>query len=209
MNNDVPTQLSVENIDILNRKVVYQGFFKVVELTLRHPLFEGGQSGTVTREVFERGNAVVVLPYDPVRDRVVLIEQLRVPAIGNADSPWLYELVAGMMDDEQSVLEVAARELMEETGLSARRLTQVGSHLSSPGGSSERLFLVLAEVDSERASGVHGLDHEHEDIRVLVLPRADAYQWVEQGRIDNASSVIGLQWLELNHHKLERRVDHG
>ncbi|TKB51410.1 ADP-ribose diphosphatase [Ferrimonas sediminicola] len=200
----LPNQMDPERIELLEERTLFQGFFKVIQRKLRHPLFDGGMSQVVTREIFERGNAVVVLPYDPLRDQVVLIEQLRIPAIGNTSHPWLYELVAGMIDKEESVLEVAERELMEETGLHPISLSAIGSHLSSPGGSSERLFMVLAEVDAAGAGGIHGLDHEHEDIRVVVVPRTQAYRMVESGEIDNGSSVIGLQWLELNHHKLGR-----
>lgn len=200
----LPDQMDPERIELLEEKTLFQGFFKLIQRKLRHPLFDGGMSEVVTREIFERGNAVVVLPYDPVRDEVVLIEQIRIPAIGNSDNPWLYELVAGMIDKQESVLEVARRELLEETGLTCASLTPIGSHLSSPGGCSERLHMVLAQVDASQAQGIHGLDHEHEDIRVVVVPRDQAYQMVESGEIDNGSSVIGLQWLELNHHKLRR-----
>ncbi|WP_417345270.1 ADP-ribose diphosphatase [Ferrimonas sp.] len=200
----LPGQMDPERIELLEEKTLFQGFFKLIQRKLRHPLFDGGMSEVVTREIFERGNAVVVLPYDPVRDEVVLIEQIRIPAIGNSRNPWLYELVAGMIDKQESILEVAERELLEETGLSSDGLTPIGSHLSSPGGCSERLYMVLALVDASKAEGIHGLDHEHEDIRVVVVPRSQAYQMVESGEIDNGSSVIGLQWLELNHHKLRR-----
>lgn len=191
-----------ENIEVLSEAVAYQGFFQILTKTVNYPLFAGGMSGPVTREVFERGDAVVVLPYDPVRDEVVLIQQLRVPVIGKSDNPWLYELAAGMIEPGESELEVAHRELEEETGLTATKMLPINRHFSSPGGTSERLQLFLAIVDAANAKGIHGLEDENEDIRVQVVTRELAYEWVEQGKIDNASSVIGLQWLQLHHQQV-------
>lgn len=193
---------SRKDIEVLESRPLYQGFFRMMQYRFRHKLFAGGWSEEITREVFERGHAVVVLPYDPVTDNVVLIEQVRFPALETSEHPWLLELVAGMMEQGESAEEVARRELMEEAGLEAKRLIATGSYLSSPGGCSERFYAFMAEVDASKAEGLHGLAHEHEDIRVLVLPRTEAYAMVESGEIDNGSTVIGLQWLELNHHKL-------
>ncbi|WP_372872170.1 ADP-ribose diphosphatase [Shewanella sp.] len=195
---------SRKDIELLDSRPLYQGFFRMVQYRFRHRLFAGGWSEEVTREVFERGHAVVVLPYDPVTDNVVLIEQVRFPALETTKCPWLLELVAGMIEEGESAEEVACRELMEEAGLEAKRLIPTGSYLSSPGGCSERFYAFLAEVDASNAAGLHGLAHEHEDIRVLVMPRVQAYAMVESGEIDNASTVIGLQWLELNYTKYRR-----
>ncbi|MCT8987732.1 ADP-ribose diphosphatase [Shewanella phaeophyticola] len=184
---------------LLSKKVLYQGFFRLDEYTFKHKLFKGGWSGEVTREVFERGSAVVVLPYDPIRDEVVLIEQIRVPALASTKSIWLLELVAGMIEPGESPEQVATRELAEEAGLSLQSLTPINSYLVSPGGTTERFFLFWGQVDATQASGIHGLDHENEDIRVHVVSRQQAYDWVNSGRIDNASTVLGIQWLMLNY----------
>lgn len=159
-------------------------------------------SGEVVREVFERGHAAVLLPYDPRRDEVVLIEQLRMPAYTSSHTPRLLEMVAGMIEMGESVEQVARREAQEEAGITVGRCQPVLSYLASPGGTSERLSIVVGEVDATTAFGVHGLAEEHEDIRVHVVSRAQAYRWVEQGVIDNAASVIALQWLALNHRRL-------
>lgn len=195
--------LGKNDIEVLEAKPLYQGFFRMMQYRFRHRLFAGGWSDIVTREVFERGHAVVVLPYDPVTDSVVLIEQVRFPALETSKSPWLLELVAGMIEAGEAPDDVARRELMEEAGLEAKSLTSIGSYLASPGGCSERFYAYVATVDAALAQGLHGLAEEHEDIRVLVLPRSEAYALVESGDIDNGSTVIGLQWLELNHHKLK------
>ncbi|QDE32560.1 ADP-ribose diphosphatase [Shewanella polaris] len=187
---------------LISKKVLYKGFFQLEEYTFKHKLFKGGWSGEVTREVFERGNAVVVVPYDPVRDEVVLIEQIRVPALVTTKSIWLLELVAGMIAPGELPEQVAERELAEETGLSLLNLTYINSYLSSPGGTTERFYLFLGHVDTTNAGGIHGLEHENEDIRVHVVSRQQAYEWINNGRIDNAATVLGIQWLMLNYQKI-------
>ncbi|WP_445776732.1 ADP-ribose diphosphatase [Shewanella sp.] len=199
---NTPTFNADSDFELIAKKVLYKGFFQLDEYTFKHKLFNGGWSGEVTREVFERGSAVVVLPYDPVRDEVVLIEQIRVPALATTKSIWLLELVAGMIEPGESPEQVATRELAEEAGLSIQSLTPINSYLVSPGGTTERFYLFWGHVDATKASGVHGLDHENEDIRVHVVSRQQAYEWVNDGRIDNASTVLGIQWLMLNYQKI-------
>ncbi|MGX9462077.1 ADP-ribose diphosphatase [Shewanella sp. A14] len=190
------------DFSLISKKVLYKGFFQLDEYTFKHKLFKGGWSGEVTREVFERGNAVVVLPYDPVRDEVVLIEQIRVPALVSTKSIWLLELVAGMIAPGELPEQVAERELAEETGLSLLGLTPINSYLSSPGGTTERFHLFWGLVDTTNAGGIHGLEYENEDIRVHVVSREQAYDWINNGRIDNASTVLGIQWLMLNYQQI-------
>ncbi|MFT6125122.1 MAG: ADP-ribose pyrophosphatase [Shewanella sp.] len=187
---------------LISKKVLYKGFFQLDEYTFKHKLFKGGWSGEITREVFERGNAVVVLPYDPVRDEIVLIEQIRVPALVTTKSIWLLELVAGMIEPGECPEQVAERELAEEAGLSLLGLTRINSYLVSPGGTSERFHLFWGQVDTTKAGGIHGLEHENEDIRVHVVSREQAYEWINNGRIDNASTVLGIQWLMLNYQQI-------
>ncbi|MCE9687048.1 ADP-ribose diphosphatase [Shewanella sp. AS16] len=190
------------DVQVLGKESLYQGFFSLEAYSFKHRLFAGGWSEVVTREVFERGHAVVVLPYDASTDQVVLIEQVRLPALATSESPWLLELVAGMIAPGETPEEVAHRELLEETGLTATGMREVNSYLASPGGTSERFYFYLASIDATQAAGLHGLKEEHEDIRVHVLSREQAYTKVETGEIDNASTVIGLQWLELHHRQL-------
>jgi ADP-ribose pyrophosphatase len=167
----------------------------------RHRLFNGQMSGEIRREIFERGHAAVLLPFDPVRDEVVLIEQIRIAAYDVSPSPWLLEMVAGMIEEGETVEDVARREAQEEAGLVVGRTKPVLSYLASP-GTSERLSIMVGEVDATTAEGIHGLADENEDIRVHVVSREQAYQWVEEGKIDNAASVIALQWLQLHYQTL-------
>ncbi|GIU09525.1 ADP-ribose diphosphatase [Shewanella morhuae] len=197
-----PAVFSQKDIEIIGKKTLYQGFFSLDEYTFKHKLFAGGWSLPVTREVFERGHAVVVLPYDIKQDKIVLIEQVRFPALATTKSPWLMELVAGMIALEETPVDVAHRELFEETGLVADNMHFINSYLASPGGSTERFYFYWADIDSSEARGLHGLAEEHEDIRLHVMSREQAYNSMLNGEIDNASTVIGLQWLQLNYQQL-------
>ncbi|MFP8384733.1 ADP-ribose diphosphatase [Klebsiella aerogenes] len=193
---------SKNDVEIIARETLYRGFFSLDLYRFRHRLFNGGMSGEVTREIFERGHAAVLLPFDPVRDEVVLVEQIRIAAYDTSESPWLLEMVAGMIEEGETVEDVARREALEEAGLEVGRTKPILSYLSSPGGTSERLSILVGEVDASTAKGIHGLAEENEDIRVHVVSREQAYQWVEEGKIDNAASVIALQWLQLHYHSL-------
>lgn len=197
-----PVTFTKNDVEIIAREKLYRGFFSLDLYRFRHRLFNGEMSGEVRREIFERGHAAVLLPFDPVRDEVVLIEQIRIAAFDTSDTPWLLELVAGMIEPGETVEEVARREAMEEAGLSVGLVKKFMSYLASPGGTSERLSLMVGEVDATTAQGIHGLADENEDIRVHVVSREQAYQWVEEGRIDNAASVIALQWLQLHYQAL-------
>ncbi|WP_113626473.1 ADP-ribose diphosphatase [Pectobacterium peruviense] len=193
-----------DDVEIIARETLYDGFFSLERYRFRHRLFNGGMSGEVSREILERGHAVVLLPYDPVRDEVVLIEQIRIAAYDSSASPWLFELVAGMIEPGESHEDVARREAEEEAGLRVGRCRPIINYLASPGGTSERLAVMVGEVDTRLATGIHGLAEENEDIRVHVVSREQSYQWVEAGIVDNAASVIALQWLALHHEELKR-----
>jgi ADP-ribose pyrophosphatase len=202
--NTLPVTFAKNDVEIIARETLYSGFFSLELYRFRHRLFNGEMSGEVRREIFERGHASVLLPFDPVRDEVVLIEQIRIAALDTSESPWLLELVAGMIEEGETVEDVARREAQEEAGLSVGRMKKVLSYLASPGGTSERLTIQVGEVDATKAEGIHGLVDENEDIRVHVVSREQAYQWIEEGKIDNAASVIALQWLQLHYEGLRK-----
>ncbi len=176
----------------------YEGFFRIERVSLRHRLFGGGWSQVLRRELFRRGQAVGVVLFDPVADRVGLLEQFRVGALGESSGPWLLEIVAGMMKAGESPEEVARREIEEEAGLQQVELKPIGRFLLSPGGSDEAITLYCGLADLSEAGGIHGLDHEAEDIRVFTLPSEEAFAAVRSGRCNNAPAAIALQWLELN-----------
>lgn len=203
INND-PVVFNKKDVFNLTKRVLYKGFFSLIEYRFQYRKFDGTKSDVVTREILERGHAVVLLAYDVKLDNVVMIEQIRIAAIETQDSPWLLELIAGMMDhDNESYEEVARREAMEEAGITVGRCKPIVSYLASPGGLTEKLHILVGEVDSSTAMGIHGLAEENEDVKVHVISRKQAYQWVQEGVINNAASIIALQWLQLNYKSLK------
>jgi ADP-ribose pyrophosphatase len=191
--NAIPTA-----VDIVRREKCFKGFYQLDRVHLRHELFAGGMGREISREIFVRHDAVCVLPYDPQRDEVVLIEQFRVGAMGKTANPWLIELVAGLIDKDEQPEEVAHREAQEEAGLVFSALWPITQYFPSPGGSTEYVHLFLGRCNSTGAGGLHGLEEEAEDIRVTVWAFEDALQAVRDGLISNAASIIALQWLALN-----------
>jgi ADP-ribose pyrophosphatase len=192
------------DVEIQSQAAVFQGFLKVEKLHLRHQLFGGGWSERLERELLIKEQAVGVLLLDPDTDRLVMVRQFRAGMLWQPESPWPLELVAGMVDKEETLEAVALRETREETGLTASGLVKICEYFNSPGSSTEKVTLFCAKVDAEAAGGIHGLEQEHEDIKVVVLPREQALQRVRSGEINNAMSVIALQWLELNQKTLQK-----
>ncbi len=197
--------MTESDVDIIERKTVFQGYFRVDRYTLRHKLFQGGWSQPMTREVFERGQSVAVLLYDPAADRIVLVEQFRSGALAAGMRPWLIECVAGIIDEGETPEDVARREAVEESGCHIGRLEPIGQFLYSTGACSETCRLFVGEVDSTTADGVHGLADEHEDIKVHVVPVAEAISWLDSGAINNAALQIAISWLARNHDTLRQR----
>jgi ADP-ribose pyrophosphatase len=197
--------MSDSRVEILDRTVVFDGHFQMVRYRLRHWQFAGGLGPELVRELFVRGHAVAVLPYDPVRDEVALIEQFRVGALEAAYDPWLLETVAGIIEDGESAEAVARREAVEEAGLEILDLAPVCSCFMSPGGSSEIVTVYVGRADTTGAGGIFGLKGEGEDIKVHVLPFAKAQALLDEGRLRVAHTVLALQWLALHHEALRAR----
>jgi ADP-ribose pyrophosphatase len=192
-------------VDILDKTVCYEGFFRIERYRLRHQLFRGSWSRELVREVFERGHAAAVLPYDPVLDQVVLIEQFRIGALHAPGGPWLLEIVAGVIDPGETPEAVIRREAVEESGCHIHEVVPICEYLVSPGGTSERLSLFCGRVDASQAGGTHGSAEEDEDIRVVVMSADQAIARMHAGTINAAAPIIALQWLILNRDQLRRR----
>ncbi|ORT48285.1 ADP-ribose pyrophosphatase [Vibrio sp. qd031] len=204
MSKQPTVSFSKEDVEILDKKPLFNGFFRMIQYRFRHKLFAGGWSEPIDREMFERGHAAAMLPYDPIRDEVVIIEQIRVGALEQA-SPWQFEVVAGIIDTDESAEEVVRREAMEEAGVEVGHLEFVTSYYPSSGGCSEKLDVYVGEVDCSKAGGIYGLEYENEDIKVTTMSREKAYDLVKQGVIENGASIILLQWLELNYKQIQER----
>jgi ADP-ribose pyrophosphatase len=193
-----------EGFEILEKAERYRGYARVFQYRFRHRLFAGGWSEEIRREVFERGHAAAVLPYDPDADAVVLIEQFRIGACAAGFAPWQVEIVAGIVEKGEAPDEVARREAVEEAGATIGALIPICRYLVSPGVASESVALFCGRVDSRGLGGIHGLAEEHEDIRVEVVPWAIALAQLEAGLITNAVAIIALQWLALNRERVRQ-----
>jgi len=192
-------------VEIVDKTVCYDGFFRLERYRLRHRLFSGAWSRVLTRELFERGHAAAVLPYDPALDAVVLVEQFRIGALEAPGSPWLLEIVAGIIDPGETPEDVVRREAVEEANCQIEALIHIYDYFVSPGGTSERISLFCGKVDAAGAGGLYRLEAEEEDIRVTVVPFAEAIAQLHAGKINSAAPIIALQWLQLNHDELRAR----
>jgi len=199
----VPAVFSRKDVTITKTEEGYSGFFRIVTHHLQHALYEGGTTQTLKRELFERGEAAAVLLYDPERQQVVLTEQFRIGALEDPRSPWLLEVVAGMIDTDESPEAVARREVQEETGGECHTLIPIYQYWVSPGGTSERIHVYCGLIDSRHFHGIHGLEEEGEDIRLVTLPAEDAFALLARGDINNGATIIALQWLQLNQARLD------
>ena len=191
-------KFTLEDVEILSQKNCYTGFLNIEALRLKHRLFEGGWSEVLQRELVIKDEAVGILLFDSCRDEVGMVRQFRVGALDKQASPWMLELVAGMVKVGEGAEQVAIRESREESDCAPTELVKILEYFNSPGTSNEKVTLFCGRVDARSVGGVHGLTEEHEDIEVTVLPFEEALASVNSGLINKAMSIIALQWLELN-----------
>jgi nudix-type nucleoside diphosphatase (YffH/AdpP family) len=195
--------LGAGDVQAMERKHPYINHFGVEEHQLRHRRFDGSMTEPIDRAVFASGDAVTVLPFDPVRQQVLLIEQFRVGAFARCDPhPWLLEAVAGRCDALETPQDTARREAREEAGIHIGRLECIARYYTSPGVMIEFITAFVGEADLSGAGGIHGLAEESEDIRVLVVPLRQALEFITSGEANNAPLLISLQWLEIHCERL-------
>ncbi len=187
-----------KDVKVLKKETLHKRYFETNLYHLQHRTFDGGWTPEFTREVFERGHAAAVLLYDPDRTEFVLLEQFRFPAMETSNTPWMIEVVAGIIDEGETAQDVCQREAVEEAGIEITKLVEAPSFLVSPGGTTERLQTFIGRVDATDAGGIHGLAEETEDIKVHVVSESTAKKWLNEGIIDNATALILLQWFFLN-----------
>lgn len=202
-------EFGAQDLEVVQRTPGYRGFFAIDKVLLKHRLYAGGWSPSFTRELFLRDPAAGVLLYDPDLDQLVLVEQFRIGALLDAQSqgssPWLLEVVAGILAPDESAAQLSRREAKEEAGCDILDLVHITDYYNSPGGSNERISLFCGRVDSSNAGGIHGLEEENEDIRVLVLSFQEAWQALKDGQMNNAMAIIALQWLYINRRSLRNK----
>jgi len=192
-------------VEVLNINKVCEGFLKLKRFNLRHTLFAGGMSPAITRELVDSYRAAAVLLYDPFIDSIVLIEQFRIGAMGHPGGCWVLEVIGGIIEGDEPADSVARREAMEEAGCEILDLLPICEFMVSPGYTTERIQLFCGRVDASGAGGIHGLDHEGEDIRVEVLTAGEAVGELYGGRINSTSSIIAMQWFVANRQRLREQ----
>ena len=193
------------DVDVLERKTVFQGHFRIDAYKLRHARFDSGWTRTLTREVFERGHAAGLLAYDPVRNEFVMCEQFRVGAYAAGADPFQLEVVAGIIEDNEQPEGVARRETKEEIGQDVTDLWPIQRYLVSPGGASESIYLYLGRVSSAGAEGIFGAKGEDEHIRVKIVGEDELRTLMEQGALTNAMTLIAAQWFFLNREQIREK----
>lgn len=198
-------QFTQNDIEVIAENIAHDGFFKLKNLQIKHRLFEGGWSQVFERELCVRGDAVGVLLYDPLLQKFALVEQLRIGVLYRQQSPWLLELVAGMLDKENEDKEqLARREALEESGLQVGQLEPIMEYFCSPGGSTEFFTLFCGKVNLDNVSSeVFGVEHENENIRLHILPVSEVLELLNNHQINNAMTIIALQWFQLNKERLD------
>lgn len=198
--------MNLDSVKLLHRNTVYQAYYRLDQITLQHQLFNQGWSEIFTHEVVVRKDVVAILLYDPQCSQFVLIEQFRTGVYCRhiddptcrGQSPWTLEIVAGDVEAQESLTQVAQRETKEETGLMVTALVPIMEYWLSPANQSSKVTIFLGRVDSRNAKGIHGLSIENEDIRVHVIPVETAYTYLADRKISYAPAIIALQWFKLH-----------
>ncbi len=191
-------RLGSGEVAVADARQAHAGFFGLEVLTLSHRRFDGTMSPDLQREVFVAGDAVTVLPYDPVRDRVLLVEQFRVGPLGRGDPmPWQLEAVAGRIDPGETPESAARREAVEEAGLVLGALEKVAEYYPTPGAVTEYLYSYVGLCDlPDGVAGVFGAEAEAEDILGHLLSFDALMTTVAQGAITNAPLLLTALWLQ-------------
>lgn len=201
---DIKNSFSDDDYQLVERKVVYEGVFRMARYCVRYKLFNGGWSKSVWLEVMERMSAVGVLPYDPIADKVVLIEQFRPGPLTHPVNPWLTEIVAGVFHPDEDPKDVALREAKEEANCEILDLYPIYEYFVSPGGCNEYIHIFIGRIDATNAGGIFGLADENEDIRVKILSSDDAFALLQSGGLKTSPAIVSLQWLQLNRERLKQ-----
>ena len=200
-----PPQFGRGDVEVLEDKLAFSGFFDLKVKRVRHKKFAGGWTGTIEREVFTKTEAAGALLYDPVHDLIALVEQFRAGALESEFGPWCLELVAGMMDKQETPEALVRRELVEEAGIEEVELLPITAYYSTPGACNEKIHLFcglcdLSHIDD--SNNLFGLEAENEDIRLHAFEAQSVFGAMLNSRANNAATLICLQWLQINREEL-------
>ena len=191
-----------DGVELLKAETIGASYGRLLRYTVRYRRFDGSWLGPVTRDCFDSGHAVIVLPYDSRTDEIMLVKQFRIGPAAAGSDPWLYEIPAGRLDKANATAEEIARsEAYEEAGLVISDLERIGAFFASPGIFSEHLDAFCGRASGMK-SGVFGLPEEHEDIQAEVMPADRAIAMAQSGEIKSGPALVALFWLAMNRKRL-------
>ncbi len=187
---------SASDVSIESRENLFRGFIQVEKVTIKHRLFnKSNYSSSIHRELIHRPEAAGVLLYDNQQRRFVLIEQFRIGALNDTVSPWQLEVIAGVLDGDETPETCIRRESLEEAGCEVHDLQHLFTFYPSAGACSEIFHLYVANVELPTSGGVFGMPDEGEDIQLHLFDYSDAPLLLKNGRLRNAPVIMALQWL--------------
>ena len=186
-----------QDVEVTSRETLFKGFLQVEKVSLRHRLFKNtGYSSVLQRELIHRPEAAGVLIYNDQQQRFALIEQFRVGALDDQQSPWQLEIIAGVLDGDESPETCIRRESLEESGCQLDQLQHLFSFYPSAGACSELFHLYAAQADLPEQGGIFGVANEGENIQLHLFDYADLSRLLTSGRLANAPVIMALQWLQ-------------
>jgi ADP-ribose pyrophosphatase len=186
---------------IINKKNLYSGFFSLNKYEFTHKKHDGEWTGTVDREVFSGAHVSTLLPYDPIKKKIILIQQFRAGVLSRYDEDYLYEIVAGIIDEGENPKETAIRECFEETGCEVKKIHPIQSYFPAPGSSESYYHLYLGEIQAFDGERIRGLEKENEDILVKSFKIDEVRQMLKEKKIINGLTLVALQWFFLEYYK--------
>ncbi|MDA9628926.1 NUDIX domain-containing protein [Pelagibacteraceae bacterium] len=186
---------------IINKKNLYSGFFSHNKYEFTHQKHNGEWTNIVEREIFSGAHVSTLLPYDPIKKEIILIQQFRAGVLSRGYESYLYEIVAGIIDEGENPEETAIRECFEETGCKVKKVHPIQSYFPAPGSSEEYYHLYLGEVQAFNGERIRGLEEENEDILVKCFKVEDVRQMLKEKKIINGLTLVALQWFFLEYYK--------
>ena len=186
---------------IINKKNLYSGFFSLNKYEFIHEKHNGEWTSTVEREVFSGAHVSSLLPYDPIKKEIILIQQFRAGALSRYDENYLLEIVAGIVDEGENPEQTAIRECFEETGCEVKKIHPIQSYFPAPGSSESYYHLYLGEIQAFEGERIKGLEKENEDILVKSFKIDEVRQMLKEKKIMNGLTLVALQWFFLEHYK--------
>ena len=186
---------------IINKKNLYSGFYSLNKYEFIHEKHNGEWTNTVEREIFSGAHVSTLLPYDPIKKEITLIQQFRAGILSRYDKSYIYEIVAGMIDEGENPKETAIRECYEETGYEVKKIYPIQSYFPAPGSSESYYHLYLGEIQAFDGERIRGLEKENEDILVKSFKIDEVRQMLKEKKIMNGLTLIALQWFFLEYYK--------